>query len=209
MPIEIDRQESPSLGQSLSELFHLLTGVSPAFSPRKKVSSALEDVLSGFGLFAQRPQVVVEVGRLAQLHFLFQCAPEDIICLQVPEFGEKGPSHLGRIHAKRGGEYRQNPEGDSNFALTHHDEVMVKLLDRDRDEAHGYRKVADGNEEQHVSNNTCHDTVRLDLRQNVSSHFEQILVVAGTGTTSAKMEFNRSLHHLYHTCVKKSTLGGV
>ena len=208
MPIEIARQESSSRGLSLKANY-FLAGVSPSFSPRKKVSSALEDVLSGFGLFAQRPQVVVEVGRLAQLHFLFQCTPEDIICLQVPEFGEKGPSHLGRIHAKRGGECRQNPEGDSNFALTHHDEVMVKLLDRDRDEAHGYRKVSDRNEEQRVGDDASRNSARFDFEQSVGFHFgDQPFVVAGTGTTSAKMEFNRSLHHLYHTCVKKSTLGG-
>jgi len=73
--------------------------------------------------------------------------------------------------------------------------------------AHGYRKVSDGDEEQHVSNNTCPDAVGLYLEQSVGFHFgDQPFVVAGTGTTSAKMEFNRSLHHLYHTCVKKSTL---
>ena len=84
---------------------------------------------------------------------------------------------------------------------------MVKLPHRDRDEAHGYRKVSDGDEEQHVSNNTCPDAVGLYLEQSVGFHFgDQPFVVAGTGTTSAKMEFNRSLHHLYHTCVKKSTL---
>ena len=86
--------------------------------------------------------------------------------------------------------------------------MIVKLPDRDRDEAHGYRKVSDRNEEQRVGDDASRNSARLDFKQSVGFHFgDQPFVVAGT--TSAKMEFNRSLHHLYHTCAKKSTLGGV
>ena len=98
-------------------------------------------------------------------------------------------------------------DGDFAFALTHRNKAMVKLLDRKVCESRRYRKVCNGNEEQHVGNDTRPTTAGLYFEQSVGFHFgDQPFVVAGTGTTSAKMEFNRSLCHLYHTCVKKSTL---
>ena len=94
-------------------------------------------------------------------------------------------------------------DGDFAFALTNRNKAIVKLLHRDRDEAHGHRKVCDGNDGQHVGDDASRNTARFDFEQSVGFHFgDQPFVVAGTDTTSAKMEFNRSLHHLYHTCVK-------